>query len=303
VSTETSPYAYPGPATTGPQRATGKALLNASWSMLRQDRELMWLPVLGAIFGLIAAGILFVPGWFIGGAVGGTDHHSWAAGLGGILAAAGATIVSIFFQAALVIGANERADGGDPTLRGVLRAAWEKRGRILSWGLLTVTVGAAVRALERRLGIFGNIFGFLLGLAWAIASFLVVPVVVAEDLGPIAAVKRSAQLIKETWGTSLRTTLRFGVIQFVLVLVPVIVGAGGIAAIANGSSGSIAVGVLLLLAAAVALLAMIMVFSAIGSYARALIYRYATGRPVPGIDPTLFAGVFLTKKKARRMLA
>ena len=43
-----------------------------------------------------------------------------------------------------------------------------------------------------------------------------------------------------------------------------------------------------------------MVFAAIGSYARALIYRYANGRPVPGIDPMLFAGVFQPKKGIRR---
>lgn len=302
MTTETSPYAYPGPVT-GPQRATGKALLGASWQMLRQDRELLWLPVLGAIFGLIAAAILFVPGWFIGGAVGGADHHSWAGTVGGAFAAGAATIVSIFFQSALVIGANERSEGGDPTLRGVLRAAWERRAKILSWGLLTTTVGFAIRALERRLGIFGNILGFLGGFAWAVASFLVVPVLVAEDLGPMASVKRSTQLIKETWGTSLRTTLRFGLIQIALLLVPVIIGVIGVAAIASGSSGSVAIGVVLLLVAVVAFLALAMVFSAIGSYARALIYRYATGRPVPGIDPTLFSGVFLTKKRVRRLFA
>jgi hypothetical protein len=271
--------------------------------MLRQDRELLWLPVLGAVTGLFAAGVMFVPGWFVGAQLGGPDHHSWAGYLGGVLAAAGATIVSIFFQAALVIGANERAEGGDPTLGGVLRGAWERRGRILSWGLLTTTVGFAVRALERRLGILGNIFGFLAGLAWAIASFLVIPVLIAEDLGPVASVKRSAQLIKDTWGTSLRTTLRFGLIQIALFLVPVVVGVIGIAAIASGSTVALAIGVLLVLAAAVAFLALAMVFSAIGSYARALIYRYATGRPVPGIDPELFAGVFAPKKRIRRLFA
>ena len=126
---------------------------------------------------------------------------------------------------------------------------------------------------------------------------------VAEDLGPMASVKRSTQLIKETWGTSLRTTLRFGLIQIALLLVPAIIGVIGVAAIASGSSGSVAIGVVLLLVAVVAFLALAMVFSAIGSYARALIYRYATGRPVPGIDPTLFSGVFLTKKRVRRLFA
>ena len=284
----------------GPRRATGKELLSASWRLLRQDRELLWLPVLGAMAGMVAAVLLFVPGWFIGAAAGGTDHHSWAGTMGGLLAAVAATVVGIYFQAALVIGANQRADGGDPTLSGCLRSAWALRRPILRWGLLSATVGVAIRALERRLGILGGILGFLGGLAWAIASFLVVPVLVAEDLGPVASVKRSSQLIKSTWGTSLRTTLRFGLIQLALTLVPVIVGIVGVAAIASGSAVGTAIGALLVLAAVAGFLGLVMVFAAIGSYARALIYRYANGRPVPGIDPMLFAGVFQPKKGIRR---
>jgi hypothetical protein len=294
-----SPYAVPAPMS-GPRRATGKELLGASWRMLRQDRELLWLPALGALASMVAAVLLFLPGWFIGAAVGGTDHHSWAATMGGLLAAVAATIVGIYFQAALVIGANVRADGGDPTLRGCLQAAWTLRRPILMWGLLSATVGVAIRTLERRFGILGSLLGFLGGLAWAIASFLVVPVLVAEDLGPVASVKRSSQLIKATWGTSLRTTLRFGLIQVGLILVPAVVGIVGVAAIASGSAVGTAIGILLVLAAVAGFLGLVMVFSAIGGYARTLIYRYASGRPVPGIDPMLFAGVFQPKKGIRR---
>jgi hypothetical protein len=298
VTTVESPYAYPEP--TKPSKPTGKQLLSASWRMLRQDRELLWLPAMGALFGALAAGILFVPGWFLGRSLGGAAHHSWGAYAGGVLAAFGASVVSIYFQAALVVGANERADGGDPTLRSAMNGAWERRGRILRWAVVTTTVGTAIRAAEERLGILGNILGFLAGVAWAVASFLVVPVLVAEEIGPIEAVKRSAQIIKQTWGTSLRTTVRFGLTQVALMLIPVLVGIVGVVAVASGSTGGIVFGVLLLAAAVVGFLGLAMVFSAIGSYARALIYRYATGKPVPGIDPYLFMGVFQPKKRRRR---
>jgi hypothetical protein len=296
------PYAYPTPGE-GFSKPTGKQLLSASWGMLKQDRELLWLPTLGALFGVVAAVILFVPGWFLGDALDGPNHHSWAGAVGGVLAAFGASIVSIFFQAALVVGANERADGGDPTFRSALRGAWERRGRIFSWALLTTTVGTTIRAIEERLGIVGSLLGFLAGLAWAVASFLVVPVLVVEDIGPINAVKRSAALIKQTWGTSLRTTLRFGLTQIALMLLPMFVLFIGVVIVAGGSAGAIVVGGALIVVAVVAFLALAMVFSAIGSYARALIYRYATGRPVPGIDPYLFTGVFRPKRSRRRRFA
>ena len=284
-------------------RATGKLVLSASWHMLRQDRELLWIPVLGALASLIAAGVFFVPGWFLGGSVGGSGHHSWAGTVGGVLAGAAATIVGIFFQAALVFGANERADGGDPTLGGCLRSAWAMRGPIIKWGLLSATVGIASRALEQRCGFLARLIGFRGGLAWAIATFLAVPVLVTENIGPIDAVKRSSHLIKSTWGTGLRTTLRFGAIQVLITLGLVIVGIFGGASIASGSGVAVAIGVVLVVAAVAAFLALMMVMSAVGGYARALIYRYASGRPVPGIDPALFTGVFQPKKRSQRGMA
>ena len=279
---------------------TGRQLLSASWGLLRQDRQLLWLPAIAAVTGLLAAAILFGPGFALGWAVGGTENRSLGGWVGGVFAVFAASVVSIYFQAALVIGANERADGGDPTLSSVLAQAWTHRRRILSWAVLTTTVGAAIRALEQRLGILGSILGFLGGIAWAVASFLVVPVVIAEDLGPIAAVKRSAELIRQTWGTGLRTTLRFAVIQILLFLPILAVGVLGVVLIATGTVSGVGTGIVLVVAAVLALPALAMVMSAVSSYARALIYRYATGRPVPGIDPALFAGVFRARRRRGR---
>jgi Family of unknown function (DUF6159) len=289
----------PQPGPSGPTRATGKQLLDATWGLLRQDRELLWLPVIAAITGLFAALILFGPGFAIGWFVGGTQHRDWAGWVGSAFAAFAASIVSIYFQAALTLAANQRADGGDPSVRSALQQTWIYRRRILSWAIVSTTLGVAVRALERRLGILGVILGFLSGIAWAIASFFVIPILVVEDLGPIAAVKRSAALIRQVWGTSLRTTLRFGAIQFVLMLAPIAVIVIGVVASASGTSAGLVVGVPLIIVGVAALLALLMVFSAISTYARALIYRYATGRSVPGIDPQLFTGVFRQKRGRR----
>jgi Family of unknown function (DUF6159) len=292
-----SPYAYQPPQPAAPGPATGKQLLQASWGLLRQDQELLWLPVISSVFGLIAAAILFVPGFALGWAVAGSSVGVY---VGGALAAFAASIVAIYFQAALVVGANERADGGNPTLRGVLAQAWTLRVRILKWAAVTTTVGVAIRALEQRLGVLGSILGFLGGIAWAIASFLVVPILVVEDIGPIAAVKRSAQLLRDTWGTSLRTTLRFGLVQLALIVPVILVFIVGAVALASGSTVGVILGVLLIVVGVVALIALGMIFSAVSSYARALIYRYATGRPIPGVDPRLFTGVFRQKRIRRR---
>jgi hypothetical protein len=296
-----TPGEVPYPVYAGGSPATGKQLLSACWGLLRQDSELLLLPVIGTVAGVVAAVVLFAPGFAVGWLVGGSQHHSWGGVVGGILAAFAASVVSIYFQAALVIGANQRADGGDPTVRGVLAEAWTHRGKILSWAGVATTVGVAIRGVERRLGILGTILGFLGGLAWAIASFLVVPVVVTEDLGPIAAVKRSAQLIRQTWGPSLRTSVRLGFAYSLLLFVPNAAIVVGVVVVGmNGSVPALAIGGTLVIVGVAATIALVMVFSAISMYARALIYRHATGRPVPGIDPSLFVGVFRTRRSRRR---
>ena len=278
--------------------ASGRQILAASWTMLKTDRALLWLPVISALASLLAALILFVPGFLVARTVG--DSDSVGGWVGGALAAFGASLVAIYFQAALVIGAFQRADGHQPTLGGVLAEAWRMRGPVLSWALLTSTVGVAVRALEQRVGVLGQILGFLGGLAWAIVSFLVVPVVVAEGLGPVAALKRSAQLLRDTWGTSLRTTVRFGVIQ-VLVLVGLMAAfAVGLVLVFTGPAVSTVAGVLVLLLVVVGFVAVVTIFSAVSTYARALIYRYAAGLAVEGVPQAAFAGAFVAKQRRRR---
>jgi hypothetical protein len=289
----------PAPGQAG-SPATGKALLSACWALLREDRELLWLPVIGWIAGIVAAAILFVPGFAIGWVAGGGQHDAWGGWVGGFLAVFALSAVSIYFQAALVIGANQRADGGDPTVRGVLADAWTRRGKIFGWAAVSTTVGLVIRAVEQRAGVLGAILGFLGGVAWAIASFLVIPVVVAEDLGPFAAVSRSAHLVRDTWGTSVRTGLRLGVIYVLLTLASLALLVIGFAAAFSGGAAGAVIGVLLILLGFAASVAVVMGFVAVSTYARALIYRYATGRPVPGIDPALLAGAFQPKRSRRR---
>ena len=279
------------------QPATGRQILGAAWTMLKTDRAMLWLPVISGTASLFTALVLFIPGFVVGRALGANGHvDTW---IGGALAAFGGTIVAIFFQAALVIGAFQRVDGQQPTLGGVLAAAWRMRGPVLSWALLTSTAGLVVRTLERRLGVLGQLLGFLGGLAWAIVSFLVLPVVVAEGLGPVAAIKRSAQLLRDTWGTSLRTTVRFGVIQVLLTLGLVAVFAVGAVLALAGPLASTVSGIAVMVVALIAFVALLAFVSAVSTYARALIYRYAVGLAVPGVPDGVFAGAFVPKKRRR----
>jgi hypothetical protein len=276
-------------------KPNGRELLSATWALLRQDKALIVLPFVGSVFGVIAAVILFIPGYGLGWLANGQEEGDLAYYAGVALAGLGATIVGVYFQTALVIGANERADGGEPTVRSCLRTAWKFRWRILAWSILTSTVGTVLQIIQERLGFLGAIINWIGGVAWSIATFVVVPVLVAEDIGPITAIKRSSQVLRDTWGTSLRTAGRGFLLSFGLYLIPLVVLGAGLMMVFTGSTVTVVIGAALVAVAVVALIAVGSLIGAVGAYARALIYRYAVGLPTPGIETRLLAGAFQAK--------
>ena len=230
---DVDPYRY-GPPPVGRQTPTGKQILGATWGLLKQDRELIALPIVGSLFALVAFAIFFVPSIFIGNGFDNNGHPPVAVYVGVILGGFLASIVSIFFQAGargrrLSTRRRRRPDVQRNARRGLAHAAADLRV-----GDLHHDRRHGHPCRRAALGIVGKILGFLGGIAWAIATFFVVPVIVAEGLGPIEALKRSANTIKQVWGTSVRTTLRFGVIQFALTLAPMFLFIVGIVMAAAG---------------------------------------------------------------------
>jgi hypothetical protein len=70
-----------------------------------------------------------VPGLVFAWLAGDTSTGGIVGGLIGLFAAAS---VGIYFQAALVLGAFQRADGHDPSFSATLRQAWTVRRQVCS---------------------------------------------------------------------------------------------------------------------------------------------------------------------------
>jgi tetrahydromethanopterin S-methyltransferase subunit E len=64
----------------------------------------------------------------------------------------------------------------------------------------------------------GKLVVGLIGLAWTLASFLVVPILAFEEAGPFEALRRSAELFRKTWGEQVAGGFSFGLIFFLLAL-------------------------------------------------------------------------------------
>ena len=253
-------------------------LAKRSWNVLRKDEELILLPLFGVLAPIGIGGILFGLIYLIDF----DPNVGWEgfqiSGPSIALIVLGAVLGSIaiyFFKGALVHGAYERLTGGDPTVRSSLAGARSRLGKIVSWAILTLIVGTIIDAIEHairsRAGVLGDIIGSILGLAWRVLTFLVMPVVIIEGLGGFKAVKRSKDLLKSTWGENLMAQAGLIIVGFLAALPGALLGTLlGFIFLPLG----VVVGIILALAAATFIGAMS------GIYQTAL-YQYTTTGQVP----------------------
>jgi Family of unknown function (DUF6159) len=255
---------------------TSWEIAKRSWAVLKSDKTLAWFPVLSALASLLVVAI-------IGGliAVAGIDNKATGDSLQPIgwvlivVAYLALAIVQTYFLAALVAGADQRLRGNDSTVRTALDIANSRLHRLLPWAVVTATVTMVLQAIEERFGLVGTIVARLVGLAWNLVTFLVVPILVLEDLGVGDALKRSKDLFKKTWGENVIGQGGLGIVGFLAMIPGVLLVAIGAA---MGTAGLIvlgAVGVAWIIASAV-------IVSALSGIYRTALYHYAAGGRVPG---------------------
>lgn len=85
------------------------------------------------------------------------------------------------------------------------RFATSRIKAIAAWSLFSGLVGLLIKSIEERVGFVGRIVVRLIGIAWSIASVFAIPVIVREGeaASPVQYLKRSAFLLRKTWGESL----------------------------------------------------------------------------------------------------
>lgn len=261
-------------------------LAKTSWRVLQADRELLLLPVLSGIASLFVAATFAVP-LIAGGLLTAEDGGRAGGYVVMFLMYVALAVVTIFFNAALVSAANERLNGGDPTLGSALRGAVSHMGSVIVWAIISATVSVVLRAVEERGGL-GRVVSAIAGLAWSLTTYLVIPVIVIEGGSPVDAVKRSAALFKQTWGQQVAGTFGFGILGFIAAI-PAI--ALVVLAISIGSAGLIgaAIGIAVLWMITVSI-----VLSALGVVFQTALYRHAAGVAHPGgpFSPHALQGAF-----------
>ncbi len=185
--------------------------------------------------------------------------------------------ISIFFNVALISCAMKELDGESTTISYGIAQARARIRPILGWALLSATVGLILKSIQERSGMIGRIIVGLIGAAWAITTYFVVPVIAFEGLGPFASIKRSLGLLKGTWGEAAISNIGIGLIFGLAAL------AGLIPVILAFVLGDVGIGLMVLLVVIVYWVVLGVLASAASGVLRASLYRFATtGKVVEG---------------------
>lgn len=273
-------------------------LIKASWAVLQQDRQLLVFPLVSAIAAILVIASFALPVFGIGTLGGLPDTKpstiSTLTYATGFLFYVCLYFVVFYFNAALVGAAMMRFDGAQPTVGDGLRLAGSRAGSILGYAVLAATVGVVLRFIQERVGFVGKIIAGFLGAGWTVATYLVVPVLVVRDTGPLEAVKESATILKKTWGENIIGQAGIGtafwLIHFLILMT------GLLLTLVAVKVGSGALVLFMVFTTMVAVIFAALVQIALGGIYAAALYRFATGLPMSnGFNSASLQGAFAQK--------
>ena len=271
-------------------------LLKASWGVLKQDKELILFPIISGVIMFFITLTFLIPTL-----VGNVLDNLVVNGI----PIFGYIILFLFYlvqytvvyfnSTALVGAAMIRLRGGNPTVKDGFSIASSRIMPILGWSLVSATVGLILNMLSsnsKKKGRSGkSLIGSLLGAAWNVLTFLVVPVLAVEGLGPIEAVKRSWELLKRSWGEQISGKLSIGLIFFLIGFGGslLLVGAGvGLAILFDSIAPVIVFGVLVVFF----IIILSLLNSTLSSIFSAAVYAYAAEGQTGMFDESLIQESF-----------
>jgi hypothetical protein len=279
--------------------ANGFALAGSSWQVLRRDKQLVVFPIVSGVATLLvlasfAVPFLLHPQWLDFLQKHDVKAVPWWAWVVTFAFYFCSYFVVIFCNSALVSCAIIRFNGGEPTIADGFNAAFARLPQIAAWALVSATVGVLLKVIENVNEKVGEIVSAILGTVWSVMTYFVVPVLVVERADPVKAVRRSARLLRKTWGEALVGHMGIGLALFLLNI-------PGILAIVLGAvllaGGLWPVGVALVVVGALYLLCLIPISAAMDTIFLAAMYQYAAEGTVPGrFDSYRLKSAFRTKE-------
>jgi len=272
----------------------GWSIMTACWQVLKADKALLLFPLVSGICCLLLLASFAIPlyatgHWMPPGRDAQTIQQVTYYGTLFLFYVCNYFII-VFFNSAIVSCAILRMRGGNPTVGDGFRAAANRLPVIIGWAVLSATVGLILRIIEDRSEKIGALVSGLIGAAWTLVSFLVVPILVVENMNPFAALKESTVMLKKTWGERLAGNFGLGLISFLLAIPAIGLILLGV------FSGNVLAMATCIATAVVYLIVLALVQSALQAIFQSALYLYARDGQVPnGFEAELLGNAMLAR--------
>jgi len=264
------------------------ALVRTSWDILMADKKLLAFPVLSGIVTLIVILSFILPLVLVGSFLNSSGVLFYVLLFAFYVVS---YFVVIFFNTALIACVNAKLQGKDMSVGEGLSNSAQHLPAILGWAVLSATVGIVLHALERRSGLLGQIVLSVIGGAWALVTFFVVPVLILEDKGVFASLGESFGLVKKTWGESIVGSASLAIIFVAIGIV------GFLGVLATIFIGNMAVFLIALVLFLVLVVILAVIYSAMQGIFVTALYTYAKTGTVPAaFDRDLIQNAFVPKQ-------
>src|SRR6478752_5383598 len=174
----------------------GWGLTKKSWALLNEHRELIRFPLFGAFATILPAIVFLGPGLYL------LDKDTLAGAIPLLVIGVYAlSVIGFYFSVGLAAAADMIFRGqANVTVADGLAVARSRFGQICGWAAISTAISLVMGLLENQGGIGGQIAARLVGMAWALVTFLAVPVIAIEGTGAVATIKRSASMFRQRWG-------------------------------------------------------------------------------------------------------
>lgn len=276
--------------------------VKAGWALGKQvrklvfsDRGLVLYPILSAVVIFAEMLVIFASFYLIA-------PFSHSLGPGPVYVVAlfifylVSTFTSTYILVALLLAFRAYASGHRISMGEAFSQTRQYAKLILEWAIFFSIVLLVIRLIEQRLGAIGRIiFGLVAGIAITVATIFVVPVIMDNRVGPIKAVKISAEFFVRNFGKAFGGFVYSDLYNLMFIASGVLLIVVG--ALAAGVSGMLGIAVVVF-GFVLMVFGMIMNFLTINVF-KLMLYEYMNGKGLPsGISEELMKNAVKRKQPA-----
>lgn len=275
---------------------TGIGMARRSGRVLRDHPKLLIFPLVGGVSGIAFMATLF-GAVFVAGSFEDPGPALYAALFVAYLVE---TFVASFFSAGLIAATRTALDGGEPSVRDGLRAAWDHKAALLAWSVIAAVVGVIIQMIESNDNLVARILASLFAVAWGVMTYFIVPVIVFRDPSVREMFKQSARTFKNTWGESIGAMGAINFVTFLLALAGAAVAAGVFFLLPAAGSTRL---ILTVVVGGSAVVFGVLVGKTLTGIAKTALYIYATEEVAPEyFEDMEFAGMGAKEQRGNRFI-